>query len=232
MIVAITGHRPDKLGGYNTPNRYYNSVMEGLDRAFLRLRPERVRIGMALGVDQWAAELCIYNNIPFDAAIPFNGFESHWPPHAQIKYRELLRHATTARFICSGGYAGWKMQARNEWMVDNSDLLVAVWDGTTGGTANCVNYALTRGRPIERVEFLRPPQRTTQDQPRSIGMRPVAPIIRPATTLRELPVPVRNIRPETTPGQEAGRRRARQEMMADEEALNRQARIAEDARAR
>lgn len=26
-------------------------------------------------------------------------------------------------------------------MVDNSDFVIAVWDGTKGGTANCVRYA-------------------------------------------------------------------------------------------
>ena len=33
------------------------------------------------------------------------------------------------------------MQIRNQWMVDNCELLIAVFDGTSGGTANCVNYA-------------------------------------------------------------------------------------------
>ena len=43
--------------------------------------------------------------------------------------------------MCDGGYAGYKLQKRNEWMVDHCDILIAVWDGTSGGTANCVNYA-------------------------------------------------------------------------------------------
>jgi uncharacterized phage-like protein YoqJ len=32
------------------------------------------------------------------------------------------------------------MQKRNEWMTDNSKYIIAVWDGTKGGTGNCVNY--------------------------------------------------------------------------------------------
>ena len=34
-----------------------------------------------------------------------------------------------------------KMQKRNEFMVDNCDILIALWNGTSGGTKNCINYA-------------------------------------------------------------------------------------------
>lgn len=33
------------------------------------------------------------------------------------------------------------MQNRNKKMVDACDKLIAIFDGTNGGTANCVNYA-------------------------------------------------------------------------------------------
>ena len=36
------------------------------------------------------------------------------------------------------------MQKRNEFMVDNSDLVVAVWNGTSGGTANCLAYMILK----------------------------------------------------------------------------------------
>ncbi|WP_206759019.1 hypothetical protein [Anabaena azotica] len=33
---------------------------------------------------------------------------------------------------------------RNEWMVDQCHRLVALHDGSTGGTGNCVNYAKSK----------------------------------------------------------------------------------------
>ena len=33
------------------------------------------------------------------------------------------------------------MPTRNEYMVDLADKIIAVWDGSNGGTANCVKYA-------------------------------------------------------------------------------------------
>ncbi len=40
------------------------------------------------------------------------------------------------------------MQVRNEYMVDRADLVLALWNGTPGGTGNCVRYARTRGVPV------------------------------------------------------------------------------------
>jgi uncharacterized phage-like protein YoqJ len=40
------------------------------------------------------------------------------------------------------------MQLRNEFMVNNSDIVIAVWDGTNGGTANCVKYAQVENKEI------------------------------------------------------------------------------------
>jgi uncharacterized phage-like protein YoqJ len=44
------------------------------------------------------------------------------------------------------------MQDRNIWMVDHCDALIAVWDGTSGGTANCVRYAQKVGKPIVFID--------------------------------------------------------------------------------
>lgn len=153
MIVSITGHRPDKLGGYKIPNPTYSSVINGLNLAFDKLNPDFVITGMALGVDQWAAELCIKRNIKFIAAVPFQGQESRWPEHAQMKYFEILKRAHVTYCINPGSYSAMKMHLRNKWMVDSSDVLAAVWNGTSGGTASCISYAKTVNKKIFWVNF-------------------------------------------------------------------------------
>jgi hypothetical protein len=155
LVCATTGHRPDKLPdkqtGYKTPNPYYDLVVHGMDVALNTLKPDYVITGMALGVDQWMAELCINKGIPFVAAIPFDGQEKPWPSHSQAKYHLLLSKAYAKYVISPGGYESWKMQTRNEWMVKSCHHLIAVWNGTPGGTANCVAYATQVGKPIYYV---------------------------------------------------------------------------------
>jgi hypothetical protein len=109
---------------------------------------------MALGVDQWVAKLCIDNDIPFTAAIPFDGFESRWPERSQLEYRRLLEKADIIHVVSPGVlYSPGLLQTRNRWMIDNSHGLLAVFNGLSGGTANCINYARTVGRWIHYAQI-------------------------------------------------------------------------------
>jgi uncharacterized phage-like protein YoqJ len=148
MIIAFTGHRPDKLGGYKIPNPTYIRVCKKIDAKLRELKPDRVISGMALGIDQWAAFIAIKLNIPFTAAVPFENQDNAWPFHSQYIYRMLLRFAIEKVVVSPGGYSAAKMQIRNQWMVDHCDILIAIWDGTAGGTANCINYAKSIGKQI------------------------------------------------------------------------------------
>jgi uncharacterized phage-like protein YoqJ len=149
MIVAGTGHRPDKLGGYGNYERKERKRVFATARAgLIELEPELVISGMAQGWDQELACAAISLGIPFIAAVPFKGQELAWPEQAQDKYNHLLSGAKEVKIVCSGGYAPWKMQTRNEWMVDNSDHILAFWNGTPGGTANCIRYAEKVGKSV------------------------------------------------------------------------------------
>ena len=107
---------------------------------------------MAQGVDQIAAEVAMDLFFDVVAAVPFEGQETLWPEPAQIKYWELLLKCVDVREICEPGYAAWKMMKRNQWMVDNCDVLIAVWDGSSGGTKNCVDYATSKEKTIIRID--------------------------------------------------------------------------------
>lgn len=147
MTVAFTGHRPDKLGGYNNVcmQRWVSFLLEDTLEA---LKPHLAYCGMALGVDTWAAQTCIKLGIPFVAAIPFRGQESQWPEASQQQYKDLLSKASSVTVCCHGDYHKRKMQVRNEYMVNACDVLIAVWDGSPGGTANCIRYAQSRDKQI------------------------------------------------------------------------------------
>lgn len=151
MIVAITGHRPPKLGGYKVPNPTYIKVCQKIEAALKELKPEKAITGMALGVDSWFASICVKLGIPFIAAIPFLGQEGVWPEESKRIYRILLKRAESQHVVSEGGYAAQKLQIRNEWMVDNCDKLIAIWNGTQGGTGNCYKYAESVGRDIYRI---------------------------------------------------------------------------------
>jgi uncharacterized phage-like protein YoqJ len=149
MILAATGHRPNKLGGYGVAVELQLFKLAKLHLA--GAKPRGVISGMALGWDTSWAEAALGLGLPLCAAVPFEGQEKRWPSHSQEKYAYLCMMATKVVYVCEPGYAAWKMQKRNEWMVDHCDELVALWDGSDGGTANCVRYAERVGKPVRNL---------------------------------------------------------------------------------
>jgi uncharacterized phage-like protein YoqJ len=153
LIVAFSGHRPNKIGGYKLPNPTYNYICQQLKTTLELLKPSKAISGMALGIDQWAAYICSQLGIPFIAAVPFIGQEKAWPKESQDIYHKLLKKASEVVIVSEGDYSAQKMQIRNQWMVDRCNKLIAVWDGTPGGTHNCMQYAKSIGCDIILIDL-------------------------------------------------------------------------------
>ncbi len=152
--IMVTGHRPQKLGGYGTnPTRTWvcRSLGQTLREALNKKSDIEVITGMALGVDQWWAKAAISLGVPFHAYIPFLGQETRWPEESQREFSDILLKAKSMTIVSEGDYASWKMQKRNQAMVDDATVCVAVWDGTGGGTKNCVDYILKKGKPLFHI---------------------------------------------------------------------------------
>jgi len=147
FIVAGTGHRPDKLGGYGM------LATERLNKFALRWLTDHpnattVISGMAIGWDQALACAALIKQRKLICAIPFHGQEKLWPAMAQRKYRRILMEAEEVHYISDGKFPIRDMHLRNKWMVDRSTHMLALWNGSAGGTANCIRYANDVGRPV------------------------------------------------------------------------------------
>lgn len=149
MILAATGHRPDKLGGYADQLAILRCelCMDWMETQTI----ERGITGMALGFDQDFALACYELGIPYTAAVPFDGQESQWPAKSQRRYRWLMNRAADVVVVSPGSYRPAKMLKRNEWMVDECDQLIALYDGSQGGTMHCMRYARDWQKPIHNL---------------------------------------------------------------------------------
>jgi len=149
-VWAVTGHRPDKLPdrdhGYREEERL--KVVSFAELILKDLHPREVLAGMALGFDQAIAEACIRLDIPFTACVPFAGQENKWSNPLRKRYAELLSKAKETVIVSPGGYDPKKMHVRNAYMVDRSIALIALWNGSEGGTSACVKYAKDKNHPI------------------------------------------------------------------------------------
>jgi uncharacterized phage-like protein YoqJ len=160
QTACFTGHR--KIGGYDMKNpmalRLKDKLIETIELAMKQEGVTRFISGGALGTDQiafWCVHILKnnYPNIKNIVAIPFKNQDKVWNKEQKHWYHKMLKLADevvnveelgeykTKNDEPLGEFSVAKMQKRNEYMVDKSSVIIAVYDGSKGGTANCLWYA-------------------------------------------------------------------------------------------
>lgn len=146
---CFTGHRPERLGMpesdviFGLKEEIRTAITDGF-QTFIS--------GVARGVDLWAAEVVLALRdegaaVRLICASPYRGFESRWSREWQERYHRVMKQADLVRFICPG-YSEDCFQRRNQWMVDHSARMIAVYNGQPSGTRNTIEYARRCGVPV------------------------------------------------------------------------------------
>lgn len=139
---CFTGHRPEKLHADEKTicSILAKAIDDTIDDGFATFIS-----GMARGVDIWAAEIVLYRKqhnpaLRLICACPHPDFEKRWPPEWVARYHRILAAADLVHTI-SPAFTMAAYQRRNEWMVDHSARVIAVYNGEPGGTRNTIEYA-------------------------------------------------------------------------------------------
>ena len=111
---------------------------------------------MARGVDIWAAEIVIKlrdagQPLKLMCACPYDGFEKSWSQDWKDRYHTILDKADHTVYVCQH-YSKACFQIRNEWMVDHSARVIAVFNGEKSGTKNTIDYANRVGVPVSFIQ--------------------------------------------------------------------------------
>ena len=156
-ICCFTGHRPQKLpfgANENDPRclRLKNRLRHEIERQIMKNSVAHFITGMAIGTDMYAAELVLelkkqYPQITLEAAIPCRSQACKWSEPLRIRYRDILS-LCDKQTLLQDAYTADCMQNRNRYMVDCSDIIIAVWDGKPSGTGKTVRYAEECGKNI------------------------------------------------------------------------------------
>ena len=150
---CFTGHRPEKL---SLPESEVKAELEKEIRLAIADGINVFIVGMAPGVDIWAAEVILElrekEELPHKliAASPHPGFENRWSIEWQKRYASIMSKADFIKEVCTH-YSRGCYQIRNEWMVDHSARVIAVWKGSPSGTKNTVMYANRKGVPVINI---------------------------------------------------------------------------------
>lgn len=150
---CFTGHRPEKL---TIPEERLSQLLEQEIRRAIGQQFTTFLTGMAKGSDIIAAEIVLRlrkqdPRLKLVCALPYPGFGQRWGGGWAERSRRVLSEADLIKHVCSSfSYAAY--QRRNEWMVDHSRLVIAVFNGEKGGTKNTLDYAREKHIPCVLID--------------------------------------------------------------------------------
>ena len=139
--IAFTGHR-------HLSSAQVVSYLNKLHQDY----PDAIWItGGAVGLDTEAALYAMRHAIPLWLILPFPPLvmSKFWKDHQKTALRDTWAYAEKTS-VLAPAYDVSVYQRRNERMVDLSDMVAAFWDGSSGGTGNCVRYVQKVGKKMVR----------------------------------------------------------------------------------
>lgn len=150
-VVGCTGHQTMTVATHAAIR----------DEILIRLRHLHVgNLGgvssLAVGADQIFARAMLSTGGQLHVIIPCTDYASTFTSEeTRTSYYELLASATSSELLPFPSPTEEAFMAAGRVVADRCDLLLAVWDGAPaaglGGTADVVQYARLRGKPVEVI---------------------------------------------------------------------------------
>jgi uncharacterized phage-like protein YoqJ len=160
ITCCFSGYRPEKLPwGYNEADLRYIKLGDELRGVVETVYASGIRVflcGMALGSDMLFCETALkfkedHPDIVIEAALPCENQAAKWSEGNRSRYFKLLQQCDSEVYV-SRQYTPDCMLRRNRYMVDQSSVLIAVFDGRLGGTMYTVTYAEANGLEIIQLK--------------------------------------------------------------------------------
>ena len=158
--VCLTGHNPQTLTILDDENSLETTQLRKvLKKSIIELieteNAKHFISGMSLGIDMMCAEIVLelkeeYPFITLECALPYETQAIRWRVESQEKYYFILRDCDKDTMLQTR-YTSDCISKRNKYMVDKSDIILAVWNGSNSGTGNIINYARKINKTIKQI---------------------------------------------------------------------------------
>lgn len=158
---CCTGHRPngfpfDYFKDEEKRNAYLTALQSKIGLAIEQGATQFIS-GMSLGVDLDFAEIILKLKAKFpitlECAMPYPDYFVRWSFEDEKRNYEILKSADKVTLV-SDRYFNGCLFKRNRYMVDKSDLVIAVFNGEKkGGTFYTLSYAEKQGKHIQIIDL-------------------------------------------------------------------------------
>ena len=160
--VAFSGHRPEKLpwktDEMSTEALLYKFRLRETIEYLIGRGYVNFLSGAARGFDTMAAEMVlslreVYPWVRLIVVLPCADQAARWSAEDRARWEYIVQNSDHVETMAKHFDRGC-MFRRNRYLVDNSDMLLVAYDGTSqGGTAMTVDYAHKRGVKVRRLRF-------------------------------------------------------------------------------
>lgn len=157
ITLCFTGHRSQKLPwGFNElDERCLEMKKELREKLIMAINRGYIYFisGMAIGFDTICAEMVLelkkeFPQIKLVCALPCKNQDIKWQPNDRKRYSKILKQADIVRYV-SQEYTDKCMLERNEYMLKNSSMVIALYNEKLGGgTRFTVNKAKKLGKEL------------------------------------------------------------------------------------
>ncbi len=156
MIIqtcCFAGHRPEKLP-WGTDETSLDCVkLKKLlygqaEQLVTQFGVTHFISGMARGIDTYGAETVLQLKktypVTLECVISFEGQAASWPEDDRKRYFEIIAQADKETMF-QQHFTPDCYHNRSQHMVNHSQFMIAVWDGSSSGTSGTVHYAYGKG---------------------------------------------------------------------------------------
>ncbi len=156
MVCAFTGHRPQSLPWGSDESDVRCIALKALIAQAVhdayRRGSRTFLCGMARGCDTYFAEALLalkleHSDVCLTALVPCPTQAQSWSNDDRARYEQICRQFDNVE-ILEQEYSNGCMLRRNLLMVSRADMLISVWDGSQGGTAQTIRAAKKQGLEI------------------------------------------------------------------------------------
>lgn len=165
FTVGIVGHRADRIADAGAVRARIGELMRAVDAALDGIagegrhdgrQPLRLVSALAEGADRLAASEAVDAGMVLDAVLPFPAGEylrDFGDDASKAEFQTLLGRAASVLVLDGAADSRAKAyEAAGMALLDNCDLLIAVWDGGPargrGGTREVIEEAVRRAMPV------------------------------------------------------------------------------------
>jgi hypothetical protein len=159
LTVGVTGHR--RLGEGPRVGWYVHAECV---RLVDRLRGVADASGaelvacsaLAIGADMLFAQAALGLGLPLVGVVPFEDYPADFEGPDRAAFESLLGMCRRVERLPGRRRSDRAYLKGGLWVVDNSDFVIAVWNGLPaaglGGTGDVVEYARRKGKPVLRID--------------------------------------------------------------------------------